>query len=184
MAFKQVADLDCDNTTAIGGVDKKTGKKNPTTIEGYFIGTRSVASKKSLDGFCSLHVLQTQKGNVGVWGKRNLDQKIKAVTAGQMIRISFVGMVETKFNPMYKYSVEIDSDNTIEVNAETKKPQYGDEENTEEYAAAEETDLDDDDAALDEVKAARPTQPAAKAQTPSPERQRAVQELLRGKRAS
>lgn len=187
MGFKQVADLDCDNTTAIGGTDKKTGKKNPVSIEGYFIGTRQVTSPKSKNGLSALHTLQTQKGNVGVWGKTNLDQKMKAVLPGQMIRITFVGMVPTKNNPMYKYNVEVDADNSIEVSPESDKPQHGDEDATDEQDAnlfedEEDSDPDAEDRLPDELPPQRAQAPRQAAAAPSAARQQAVQNLLRGAR--
>lgn len=188
MGFKQVADLDCDNTTAIGGTDKKTGKKNPVSIEGYFIGTRQVTSPKAKNGLSALHTLQTQKGNVGVWGKTNLDQKMKAVLPGQMIRITFVGMVATKNNPMYKYNVEVDADNSIEVSPESDKPQHGDEDVTDEEDATfadeaeEDSDPDAEDRLPDELPPQRAQAPRQAAAAPSAARQQAVQNLLRGAR--
>ncbi len=186
MAFKPVADLDASVTTAIGGVDKETGKKNPTSIEGYYIGTRQVPSRKSKSGFCSLHVLQTAKGNVGVWGKTNLDQKIPTVKPGQMVRITFTGMVETRNNPMYKYKLEIDADNTIEVSLpdETQPlAQGGEEEETyttqedpSPYVAEEEVPVEE------ELPPARAKAPAARPQAASPQRQAQVAALLGSKR--
>ena len=115
MGFKELTDLSTDNVTAIGGVDKKTGKKNPSSIEGYLIGTRQVDSKKAKSGKANIYVLQTPKGKQGVWGKTNLDQKMGSVRPGTMIRISHTGMQNTPNGPMYVYKVEVDTDNTIEV---------------------------------------------------------------------
>src|SRR4051812_19473125 len=116
MGFKEVQDLDAEVTTALGGVSKKTGKPNPKQVEGYFIGTRTVESKKAKDGFCKLHIFQTAKGNLGVWGKTDLDRKLANVTPGVMVRATCTGMqaIPGK-NDMYKYKVETDDSNTIEV---------------------------------------------------------------------
>lgn len=178
MAFKQLADLDASVTTAIGGTDKTTGKKNPTSIEGYYIGTRAVPSRKAKSGTCSLHILQTAQGNVGVWGKTNLDQKMPSVLPGQMIRVSFVGMVETPNNPMYKYKVEVDADNTIEVNLadETTAPTATEDSDTQDYSGSEEAEED----APTTLPA--PRRPAAPAQPASAERQAAVRSVLGAKR--
>lgn len=118
MAFKQVQDLGTDMAVKLGGVDKKTGKKNPTQIEGYFLGTREIDSKFSKTGKAALHVLQTPKGNVGVFGKTDLDRKMTSVSPGTMVRITQSGSVPTnKGNDMLKFTVEVDEDNTIEVGA-------------------------------------------------------------------
>lgn len=115
MAFETIIDLDTDETVALGGVNKKTGKPNPSKIEGYYIGSKTVASPKSKDGTCKLHVFQTATGNVGVWGKTDLDRKMLTVSPGLATRVEFTGMQETKNNPMYKYKVQVDKFNRIEV---------------------------------------------------------------------
>lgn len=112
MAFETVASLDADTTTALGGTDKKTGKKNPTQVEGYYLGFRLVDSKK---GEAKLHVIQTPKGNIGVWGKTNMNSQLLGVKPGTMVRVSFTGMLPTKNGDMYKYKVEVDKTNTVEV---------------------------------------------------------------------
>jgi hypothetical protein len=117
MAYKQIQDLDTETTISLGGVNKKTGKKNPTSIEGYFLGKKEVESKKSKNGKAFLYTLQTEKGNVGVWGKTDLDRKMSAVSEGTMIRITQSGMKATQNGDMYKFTVEVDDENTIEVAA-------------------------------------------------------------------
>lgn len=193
MAFRQLADLDCDRTTAIGG-KAKDGKPNPKSIEGYFIGTKQVESQLAKSGFASLHILQTQDGNVGVWGKTNLDQKMKVVRPGTMVRVTFTGMQNIPGKrPMYKYGVEVDDENMIEVaSAPTSEDSsYSDTDSSgEEVLDDEPTDDTDLDASDEEVEAvdtapqqrARPPRQAA--QVPSAERQRKVQELLRGRRTA
>lgn len=195
MGFKEIADLDCQVTTAIGGVDKKSGKKNPTTAEGFYIGTRQVPSAKSKTGFAALHVIQTPKGNLGIWGKTNLDQKMTAVKPGQLIRITFTGMVETKNNPMYKYRVQVDPSQTIEVNtADSGEAGFsgGDEEAYDangtgyndaggEDAYEPEAELGEEEAPLDEAPLTRPVAPARRAAAPDPARAAKVQALLNGR---
>lgn len=185
MGFKEVADLDCSSTTAIGGVNKETGKKNPTSLEGHYIGTKKVESTKSKTGYASLHVLATKTGNVGVWGKTNLDQKMLVVKPGQLIRISFVGMVETRNNPMYKYKVEVDEHNTIDV--ASAAPELPEGEETEAYGEYEEegeTELGEEQAPQDTVQAARATAPRTRPTVPSAESQAKVKGLLGSRRVS
>lgn len=192
MGFKQVADMECDTTIQIGGKDKKSGKANPTTLTGYYIGTKQVASAKSKTGFSAVHVFQTPKGNVGVWGKTNLDQKMKAATAGALTRITFVGMVETKNNPMYKYSVEVDQEDTIEVGTNDDSGASADDASDGgyaaadmDYAAADDLDppLDADEAPLDEVPAPRAARPTRPAQAPTSASAAEVQRQLRSRAA-
>src|SRR3954468_6708897 len=111
MGFREVQTLDAEVTIALGGRNKKTGKANPTSAEGYFLGSRQVDSKKSKNGKASIHFLQTAEGNLGVWGKTDLDRKLSAVTPGTMVRITQSGMVATPNGDMYKYKVEIDESN-------------------------------------------------------------------------
>jgi hypothetical protein len=117
MGYKDVADLSADVTVALGGTNKKTGKKNPTSIEGYFLGSRQVADRKKKSGFSYIHIFQTEKGNIGVWGKTDLDNKILTITPGTMTLVNFDRMVPTPNGDMYKFKVQFDADNTIEVAA-------------------------------------------------------------------
>jgi hypothetical protein len=115
MAFKAVLDLNAEVTISLGGINKKTGKANPKSIEGYYLGKKAIEDRKKKSGVSYIYILQTDKGNVGVWGKTDMDRKILSVREGEMIRITHTGMAKTANGDMYKYSVEVDSDNTIEV---------------------------------------------------------------------
>jgi hypothetical protein len=114
MAFKQVQDLDAEVTTALGGTSRKTGKKNPSQVEGYYLGSKTVANSKG--GTPSqLHILQTPEGNLGIWGKADLNKKLLNVKPGAMVRLTHTGMQATPKGEMYKYRVEQDEDNAVEV---------------------------------------------------------------------
>lgn len=131
MAFRELTTLDADKTISLGGKNKKTGKSNPASVEGYFLGTRLVSSPKSKNGKAAIHFLQTEDGNLGVWGKTDMDRKLANVNPGTMIQISFDKMVPTPNGEMYKYKVAVDVDNTIEVDlasADTTDAAEGDEE--------------------------------------------------------
>lgn len=117
MGFREVTSLDADTTVALGGFNKKTKKDNPTSAEGYYLGTREVTSTKGKNGKSKIHFLQTPKGNLGVWGKTDMDRKLASVTPGTMIRITHTGMQATPNGEMYKFRVEIDEDNTIDVSS-------------------------------------------------------------------
>lgn len=127
MAFKELNDLSADNVIALGGQNRKTGKKNPTSVEGFYLGSKKVESKKSKSGFAYIHILQTPQGNIGVWGKTDLDRKILTAVPGTMVRATHVGMQETPNGEMYKFKVEVDPDNTIEVNLSTAAQSFNDE---------------------------------------------------------
>lgn len=117
MAFKTVTDLNTDNTISLGGFNKKQKKDNPTTVEGYYLGKRTVADDKKKSGVSYIYILQTPKGNLGVWGKTDMDRKMVTAPEGAMLRITHTGMQATSNGDMYKYKVEIDVDNCIEVAA-------------------------------------------------------------------
>lgn len=183
MGFKERPSLDTDNTVTIGGVNEKTGKPNPKSIEGYFLGTKITGPNKyNRSKMNKLHVLQTEDGNVGVWGKTNMDQKLAGVTPGTMIRITFTGEKDVgKGNPMLCYKVEEDTENTIEVGT-LDSGLSSEEEET--YEPEDETDPEDEEPTVDEVPPARAQAPKKAAQTPSAERQAKVKSLLGGRRPS
>ena len=178
MAFKEVVGLDTESTIALGGINKKTGKPNPTTVEGYYVGSRSVDTDF---GPAQLHVLQTADGNVGVWGKTDLDRKIAAVAAGSMIRATHTGQVKIPGrNPMHKYKVEVDSEDTIDVGsaADTQAPVL-DQYDEDGYQKEEYTESStDEDEALDEVTPTRAAPPKQLAKTPDAARQAQAKALL------
>lgn len=132
MAFKEVTSLDAEVTVALGKTNKATGKPYPKQAEGYFLGSREVENKR---GKSSLHFLQTPKGNLGIWGTTDLNRKLGQATVGSMVRITSTGTKPTPNGDMYTYKVEIDSDNSIEV--ETQQASSGSDyssENTEQDA--------------------------------------------------
>jgi hypothetical protein len=180
MAFKQIQDLDADITVSLGGINKKTGKKNPTKVEGYYIGNRTVESKKDKKGFAYIYFFQTQNGMLGVWGKTDLDRKMKQVKPGTMTLVSQSGTVTTPNGDMYKFTVAVDSDNTIEVadHSASAEPTSAPEETS--YASQDDdAEEDEDTAELDEpAPAPRATAPSRPATAPNAERQAKVQALL------
>lgn len=172
MGFKSIADLDCDVAYALGGVNKETGKPNPKTAEGYYIGFKVTDGKY---GPGKLYILQTESGNIGIFGKTNLDQKMTAVTPGVMVRISLNGTVPTnKGNDMIKFKVEVDEDNTIEVNTAPNATETTFEEANNEETYQEQDDLEETEEAIAPVAKA----PARAASAPDAARQKKVQELL------
>lgn len=191
MAFKKVLSLDTDTRTALGGTRKdEKGRvvKNPTTAEGYYLGSKDEPSKKSKTGFSKVHVLQTDQGTLGVYGKTDLDRKMRAVTPGHMTRITYTGMKETQNNPMYVYLVESDAENTIDVDA---IEQLGASDDESEYNsessyddAGEESAIDEEETPVDEVPPARATPPKTAAKVPSAASRAAVLEKLKARGSS
>jgi hypothetical protein len=176
MAFEKIIDLDCDVTIALGGVDKKTGRPNPTKIEGYYLGSRQVADKKKKSGFSFIYAFQTPKGNVGVWGKTNLDNKMASVAPGTMVRVTQSGKRPTPNGDMYLFLVEQDRDNTIPVNS-TSVPTYEAEADSS-VDSYEAEAPESAEAPADEVPYTPPVAPKQPARTPSAESQARVQAVL------
>lgn len=115
MAFKKIQTLEAETTTALGGVNNKTGKPNPTSIEGYLLGTKTITNADGQNS--KVHYFKTSKGNQAIWGKTNIDTQLAGITTGTMTRVTFEGKVKVKKGFMYKFLVETDEDNTIEVNS-------------------------------------------------------------------
>lgn len=183
MSFKEVVDLDCETAISLGGFNKKQRKDNPTVIEGYFIGSKIVDSPKSKDGKAKLHIFQTSEGNVGVWGKTDLDRKMLSVSPGSMTRASFAGMAPSKNGEMYKYKVVQDLENTIDV---AISPRNAPGETSEEYdhtqdqvdSLEELSNIEIEDDEVNEAPAPRPIAPKVPLKAPSADRQAAIQALL------
>lgn len=199
MAYETLQDFDCQKTTAVGGirVDQKTGKryKNPTSIEGYFVGTKGgIENKKNPEKPTNLHIFETDAGNVGVWGKTDLDQKMARAKIGLKTLVQFDKMVPTNKNPMFKYIVKQDPKDVnpaLQAAApESAEPETdgsyesggSNEAAGEEEAYEEEGAIDEEEEALDEPAAAAAKPPKA-AQAPSPDRQARLQGLL-GKKSA
>lgn len=157
MAFKEVTSLDAEVTVALGKTNKATGKPYPKQAEGYFLGSREVENKR---GKSFLHFLQTPKGNLGIWGTTDLNRKLSQAPTGSMVRITSTGTKPTPNGDMYTYKVEIDSDNSIEV--ETQQASSGSdyssentEQDTEESDYNESVDEDVQALAVDAQRAER-----------------------------
>ncbi len=184
MAFQEVTDLSCEVTVSLGGVNKKTNKPNPTKLEGYYLGYREVDSKMNPGKKDRIHAFQTQKGNVGVWGKTDLDRKLDAAIVGALTRVSFDKMVPSARGSMYKFKVEIDKENVIETlqsdsNVSASNESFDD---SSAYEADDEVSFDSEEDAVDEIVPPQPKRPATPAQAPDPARQAKVQALLNSAR--
>jgi hypothetical protein len=178
MAFEQVQSLDCEITTALGGINRKTGKPNPTKAEGYLIGTKEVDSPKSKTGKACLHILQTDKGRLGVWGKTDLDRKLRGVAMGTMVRITQDRKVKTPNGEMYCFLVEQDKENCINVAALAQEETEEDDVPTSWSTEGEDGAVDSDEDPVDETAAERPKAPAVASKAPDAERQARVKGLL------
>lgn len=141
MGFKTITDLSAERTISLGGVNKKTGKKNPTSVEGFYLGKREVEDKKKKSGTSYIYFFQTAEGNLGVWGKTDLDRKMNQVPVGVMTRVTQSGMAATQNGDMYKFTVEIDDSNSIEVTGSLNEDTGNDNEEDDEQQDDDQDDI-------------------------------------------
>lgn len=179
MAFEEVTSLNCEVTTALGGVNRQTGKPNPTKAEGYYLGSKEVESRKSKNGKAKLHIFLTPNGNLGVWGKTDLDRKMASVTPGAMVRVTQNGKTPTPNGDMYKFKVEVDRENTMDVSGLTDAAPV---QESASYDEGEESGLLEDEQPSDEISTYRAPAPRQVASTPDAARQAKVKALLSANR--
>lgn len=119
MAYQKVQDLSTDTVIRLGGVDTKTGSKNPGSIEGYYLGARVVETK---GGSAVIHTFQTPAGNVGVWGTKYLNDTLPQVR-GAMTLVNYLGkksIPNSGGKTKHMYDIQRDLENTIEVSVLTE----------------------------------------------------------------
>ena len=172
MGFKPVTSLDADTAISLGKIDEKG--KTTNSIEGYYLGFRTTTNSY---GDSNLHVFQTPKGNVGVWGSANMDQKLKQVKPGTMTRVTANGLAPKKpgKNPMKLFLVSVDEDNVTEV---SEAEEGGEDTN---YDAAGNTGFYDDVTAEDFPEPVPDFVASRTGKTPA-ERQAEVQAMLKSRK--
>lgn len=180
MAYKTKVELTANTTITLGGVNEATGKANPTSIEGFYLGSRVTPDKGYGPGL--LHFFQTPTGNVGVWGKTRLNNLLTSDVKGQMCLVTFMGMgtkVKGK-RPPYTYKLQHDEDNVIDVTgldlSEVQEEVAGDE--SDQDAIYDDDRPVDTEPPTDEVQAPRAIAPPRPAAAPDAARQAKVQALL------
>jgi hypothetical protein len=174
MALEEVVSLEADVTYSLGKLNKKTGKTDPKSVEGYYLGSRKVATKL---GDSLIHFFKTQRGNVGVWGSGDLNRKLQNIRIGTMTKVEFIGMKDTPRGEMRSFKVYQDKNNTIEVEINVSAPV----EYSEDFEDTS-TDSDSDDALSGSDD--EPYLPAGQAQVQlsAVERAAKVQALLKNKK--
>lgn len=163
MAFKELGDV---TPVTLGGINKETGAKNPTQLEGYYLRREERPNKFNPGKPQSFYVFQTKDGDRGLFGKAGIDREMKKAAIGAMTKVVDTGQVldTGKGNPMKVFKVYQDSENTIDVHV-IEDNYTGDE---------PESDLDQEEI-LDEIPPARALPPRKPAASPDAAR---VQALL------
>lgn len=175
MGYKTKFDGNTDKTIQVGGVNSKTNQANPATIEGYFLGSKDTQSDY---GPGKLHIFQTSEGTIGVWGKTRMDKLLTSELVGQMVLVTFTGMIAPSKKgrrPSYGYKVQHDPENTIDTSTINLSPSASDEEDSFEEEESFETEAEE---AYEEPAPARAVAPKVAAVAPDASRQAKVQALL------
>lgn len=169
MAFKKKPSLDVDNVFKLGGVDKK-GKACPKQIEGFYVGSRTVEGDQ---GTSTIHVFQTAKGKLGIWGSKTLNTTLSADDIGYMVRVTYLGKKKlTKGRTQHMYDIEIDEDQRSEEAASDESEDEG-------LEASDESEDSEDTEDEEEVESEEDEEPApALAASSAAERKAKVQALV------
>lgn len=108
MAYKRMTDLSADTVVALG-----VGEDQQKSIEGYYLGAREVTTT---NGPSNIHVFQTAKGNVGVWGTKKLNDNLGSGNRGTMTLVTYKAKVKLQGGKtQHTYDFMVDPDNTIDV---------------------------------------------------------------------
>lgn len=186
MAYQKQLDLNTDKTIQLGG------EGNPTQIEGYYLGYKTINSDY---GPGKLHVFNTKEGNVGVWGKTNLDRILTDQHTGQMCLVKFTGMsvpAKKGRRPAYKYELFFDKDNTVDVGgivatADSEETQVEEQDNYQALGSEDDSDdsgLFDEDEQQDVVVPSKPAVSKSTASVPSADKRAQLQALIKNRRPS
>lgn len=185
MGYELLGDV---KTVTLGGVNKTTGKKNPTELEGYYLRVEGRPNKFNKDKPQNFYVFQTKEGEVGLYGKAGLDREMKKAVAGRMTKVINTGKtVDTGMgNPMIVFQVMQDRSNTINVD-EFNPPtptqsagEHSDDDGEGGWAPSGEDELEDItyEEVGEDIPPPRATAPRQPASAPSADRQARVQALL------
>lgn len=131
MAFKEVLDLNADTTRKLDNVGDKES--------GYYLGFRT---NETPFGVSRLHIFKNDKGNVGIWGSAQLDEKLSRIEPGTMTQVKFEGKETLKGGrTLKKFKVLSDAENTIDVAAVVAESEdsIAAEASSEQYSEVEDT---------------------------------------------
>lgn len=163
----------------LGGVDKASGKRNPSELEGYLLSVEQRPNKFNPAKPQNFYIFQTKEGNKGVYGKAGIDSVLKGARLGAMTKLVATGQtLDTgKGNPMKVFKGFQDKTNTVDVSAiDFSTESHSDAEaDIAEYDAVEEDHVE-------AYSAIAPSRPIARPSAPSADKAAAVQALLSSRR--
>ncbi len=166
MGYITKFDGNTDSTITLG----KEG--DPKSVEGYFLGSKDTPDQGFGPG--KLHIFQTSKGNIGVWGKTRLNSLLTTDLIGQMVLATFTGMIAPSKKgrrPSYGFKVQHDAGNTIDTSGIDLTAS----------APADEVDEETNDEVENTSYASRPATPVH-AVAPDPARRDRVAALLNNRK--
>lgn len=119
MAYEELGEV---IHVTLGGVDKKTGKKNPLFVEGFFVRVEQKPDKFHKDRPQNFYVFKTSRGEVGVYGKAGINRAMNRCQLGVMTKLTNTEeTVDTgKGNPMIVFKVA--QDYTKKIDVQTASP--------------------------------------------------------------
>ena len=146
MAFQDFSNPRPEKWVTLGGRNKETGKLNPTSAKGYYLGSFESQNKFNKDKKNVNLVLMTPQGLLGLTAPSHLVKKMKenetnlakrnVDVRGLMVEISFVGEQDVgKGNPMKLFKVGFDPENRgsaeLTLLSEESESNYSDDEPSE-----------------------------------------------------
>jgi len=143
MALQRKIDLVAENTIQLGGLNKKTGKPNPVSVTGYYLGAREVVTDY---GTGKLHIFLTSEGQTGVWGKSHSNRLLTADLVGQKVELKFTGMGKPQKGKAapFTFVLNHDPEDTVSVGSiapvstDEQEPDYSE---TEDFNEVEEDEV-------------------------------------------
>lgn len=176
MAYEVLDDV---TSVKLGGTDKKTGKKNPTQLEGYYLRKETRPNKFNPEKPQNFYVFMTSSGQIGTYSTAGIDREMKKATIGVMTLLKDTGEVldTGKGNPMRVFQVAQDKSNVLDAESLASSNIVPEEDYEGQQDELSEIDAEDDEA-VEEMPAPRPVAPKVPAKTPSSEQQAKIQALL------
>lgn len=184
MAYDELGQI---KSIQLGGVNTKTGKKNPTQLEGYYIGYEKRPNKFNPDKPKNFYKFQTAEGDVGIYASAGLDKVLESATLGVMTKIVATG--ETldvgKGNPMKIFKAYQDKSNSIEVaqRQDAETPVTSDSDDSYVETAEAEAAFEEDESEPAPVVSARPVPPRTVPASINTSQQAKIQALLKSRSA-
>lgn len=178
MPYEELGSVD---TVSLGGSDTKTGKANPTQIEGYLVSVEQRPNKFNPSKPQNFYIFKTKSGLKGVFAKAGIDSVLKGAQLGAMTKLISTG--ETKDTgkgfPMKVFKAYQDKTNTVDTGlyaAAASNDDESEDTGNEEYDSSSESDE-----SQEEAPPARPTKPAQAAKSPTAESIARMQAALKNR---